>query len=87
MKNEEESFPSQLPTNGKSNSLFYRFPSGYGLFMFIQGIIMFVFAPIVGKVRDMTQDYIITFHCLTLAMAFCVIPWMAEMIWLKVKKN
>lgn len=64
-----------------------RFPSGYGLFMFIQGIIMFVFTAIVTNVSNVVKDDIITFHCLELAMALCVVPWMIEVIWLKVKKN
>ncbi|KAG4068744.1 hypothetical protein HA402_002435 [Bradysia odoriphaga] len=64
-----------------------RFPSGYGLFMFIQGIIMFVFTLLVTKIDELVKDDMITFHCLELAMALCVIPWAVEWIWLKSKKN
>lgn len=64
-----------------------RFPSGYGLFMFMQGMVLFVFTAIVNKIGNVFDDDIIVFHCLTLVMSFCVIPWAAEMIWLKVKKN
>lgn len=64
-----------------------RFPSGYGLFMFMQGMVLFVFTAIVNKIGSVFDDDIIVFHCLTLVMSFCVIPWVAEMIWLKVKKH
>lgn len=67
--------------------LYNSFPSGYGLFMFIQGIILFVFTSIVTKIGDLVKDDLITFHCLELAMAFCVVPWAIEMIWLKVKNT
>lgn len=48
---------------------------------------MFVFTAIVTNVSNVVKDDIITFHCLELAMALCVVPWVIEVIWLKVKKN
>ncbi|XP_053696195.1 monocarboxylate transporter 7 [Sabethes cyaneus] len=64
-----------------------RFPSGYGLFMFLQGNITFAVGPIVGYIRDVTGSYSISFHCLTLFMALCVIPWLFEIVyyWLKAR--
>ncbi|XP_058823290.1 monocarboxylate transporter 7 [Topomyia yanbarensis] len=66
-----------------------RFPSGYGLFMFLQGNITFAVGPIVGYIRDVTGSYSISFHCLTLFMALCVIPWLFEIVyyWLKARTN
>ncbi|KAJ6640355.1 Monocarboxylate transporter 12, partial [Pseudolycoriella hygida] len=64
-----------------------RFPSGYGLFMFIQGMSMFALTSVVTKISSMVQDDIVTFHILTLAMALCVMPWILEKIWLKLKKK
>ncbi|XP_055844453.1 monocarboxylate transporter 9 [Episyrphus balteatus] len=64
-----------------------RFASGYGLFMFLQGNIMFLIGPIVGYVRDRTQDYALTFHCLNFFMALCVFPWIMEMIYVKCRKQ
>ncbi|XP_062564632.1 monocarboxylate transporter 7 [Armigeres subalbatus] len=62
-----------------------RFPSGYGLFMFLQGNITFAVGPIVGYIRDVTGSYSISFHCLTLFMALCVIPWLFEIVYLRLK--
>uniref|UniRef100_A0A1Q3FJ07 Putative monocarboxylate transporter n=1 Tax=Culex tarsalis TaxID=7177 RepID=A0A1Q3FJ07_CULTA len=62
-----------------------RFPSGYGLFMFLQGNITFAVGPIVGYIRDVTGSYTITFHCLTLFMAMCVLPWLFEIVYLRLK--
>lgn len=64
----------------KTTYYLYRFPSGYGLFMFLQGNIMFIIGPFIGWIRDATQSYEITFHCLTLSMALCAIPWILESI-------
>jgi hypothetical protein len=47
---------------------------------------MFAFGPIVGYIRDATQNYEITFHCLTLFMALCAIPWILEIIYFN-RKN
>lgn len=46
--------------------------------MFLQGNIMFVVGPFIGWIRDATQSYEITFHCLTVAMAMCAVPWLLE---------
>ncbi|XP_001869607.2 monocarboxylate transporter 9 [Culex quinquefasciatus] len=62
-----------------------RFPSGYGLFMFLQGNITFAVGPIVGYIRDVTGSYTISFHCLTLFMAMCVLPWLFEIVYLRLK--
>lgn len=58
----------------------FRFPSGYGLFMFLQGNITFIIGPFIGWIRDVTGSYEISFHCLTFAMALCAIPWIIEII-------
>ena len=60
-----------------------RFASGYGLFMFLQGNVMFVIGPIIGFIRDVTKNYQLSFHCLSFVMACCVIPWIIEMCYLK----
>uniref|UniRef100_A0A182W0Y1 Major facilitator superfamily (MFS) profile domain-containing protein n=1 Tax=Anopheles minimus TaxID=112268 RepID=A0A182W0Y1_9DIPT len=64
-----------------------RFPSGYGLFMFLQGNITFAIGPIVGYIRDVTGSYTISFHCLTLVMALCVIPWFFEICYYRLKRK
>lgn len=57
-----------------------RFPSGYGLFLFIQGNLSFLLSPFTGWVRDVTQSYAICYHSLTVLMCVCLIPWTIEMI-------
>ncbi|XP_050084066.1 monocarboxylate transporter 12 [Anopheles aquasalis] len=64
-----------------------RFPSGYGLFMFLQGNITFAIGPIVGYIRDVTGSYTISFHCLTLMMALCVIPWFFEICYYRLQRK
>ncbi|XP_026468858.1 monocarboxylate transporter 9-like [Ctenocephalides felis] len=64
-----------------------RFPSAYGLFMFLQGIMTLALGPIVGFIRDATHSYIICFHALTVCLLICCIPWLAEMAWLKMKNK
>lgn len=56
-----------------------RFPSGYGLFMVLQGVVMFVMGPLVGCVRDYTGSYLVTFNFLTVVLAVCAVPWTVEM--------
>ncbi|XP_075154484.1 monocarboxylate transporter 9 [Haematobia irritans] len=64
-----------------------RFAAGYGLFMFLQGNIMFAIGPVVGWLRDKTQDYILTFHCLNFFMGLCAFPWILEIIFLKFRRR
>ncbi|XP_037919162.1 monocarboxylate transporter 9 isoform X2 [Hermetia illucens] len=64
-----------------------RFPSGYGLFMFLQGNIMFIVGPIVGYIRDATKSYEISFHCLNFFMAACAFPWIIEIVYLKCRNR
>lgn len=56
-----------------------RFPSGYGLFMVVQGALIFLLGPVVGWVRDVTGSYTVTFHYLTTVLAVCAVPWSLEM--------
>lgn len=62
-----------------------RFAAGYGLFMFFQGNLMFLLGPVVGWIRDKTQSYVLLVHCLQFFMCLCVIPWLTEIVWLRVK--
>ncbi|CAO1399339.1 unnamed protein product [Diamesa hyperborea] len=65
-----------------------RFPSGYGLFMFLQGNIMFIIGPVIGYLRDITGSYTIAFHSLAFVMAAgCVIPWFYEVCYYKFYKK
>uniref|UniRef100_A0A1A9W694 Major facilitator superfamily (MFS) profile domain-containing protein n=1 Tax=Glossina brevipalpis TaxID=37001 RepID=A0A1A9W694_9MUSC len=64
-----------------------RFATGYGLFMFLQGNIMFIIGPAVGYLRDRTQDYVLTFHCLNFFMALCAVPWILEIIFVKFRRR
>ncbi|XP_067616113.1 monocarboxylate transporter 7 [Eurosta solidaginis] len=64
-----------------------RFATGYGLFMFLQGNIMFAIGPVVGYLQDQTKDYIITFHCLNFFMALCAVSWLIEMFCLKFRRK
>lgn len=66
---------------------FIRFATGYGLFMFLQGNIMFAIGPLVGYLRDQTQDYILTFHCLNFFMALCAFPWIIEIIFVRFRRR
>ncbi|XP_011203888.2 monocarboxylate transporter 9 [Bactrocera dorsalis] len=64
-----------------------RFATGYGLFMFLQGNIMFAVGPLVGYLRDLTQDYIVTFYCLNFFMALCAVPWLMEIVCVKFRRK
>ena len=65
----------------------HRFPSGYGLFMFLQGNITFAIGPLIGYIRDVTESYPVSFHCLTFVMALCVVPWLIEIIYFRLRKS
>lgn len=52
--------------------------------MCLSGNIAFIIAPFIGWIRDVTQSYIICFHSLTFLMALCAVPWLIEIIWLKI---
>lgn len=65
--------------------LFFRFPSGYGLFMFINGNITLLVGPFTGWIRDVTQSYAICFHALTFVLSMCAIPWLLEIIYFRMK--
>ncbi|XP_017871441.1 PREDICTED: monocarboxylate transporter 9 isoform X1 [Drosophila arizonae] len=64
-----------------------RFASGYGLFMFTQGNAMFIIGPIVGYIRDRTQDYLLVFHILNVFMALCAVPWIIEILCVKFRRR
>ncbi|XP_030566197.1 uncharacterized protein LOC115766416 [Drosophila novamexicana] len=64
-----------------------RFASGYGLFMFTQGNAMFIIGPIVGYIRDCTQDYLLVFHILNAFMALCAVPWIIEVLIVKFRRR
>lgn len=51
--------------------------------MFLQGNITFLVGPFIGWIRDVTQSYEISFHCLTLIMAFCAVPWLIEVLYVR----
>lgn len=55
--------------------------------MFLQGNIMFVIGPFIGWIRDATQSYEISFHCLSIAMVLCAVPWLIESACLKIYPN
>lgn len=46
--------------------------------MFTQGFVMIAIGPLIGWVRDYTQDFGITFSLLTLSMAACAVSWLVE---------
>lgn len=55
--------------------------------MFLQGNIMFAIGPVVGYLRDRTQDYVLTFHCLNFFMVLCAFPWILEIIFVKFRRR
>ena len=55
--------------------------------MFLQGNIMFAIGPVVGLLRDKTQDYVLTFHCLNFFMGLCAFPWILELIFVKFRRR
>ncbi|CAD7091335.1 unnamed protein product [Hermetia illucens] len=63
-----------------------RFSSGYGLFMFLQGVIMFAIGPVVGYIRDLTRSYYMAFQYLNVCLFINVISWLQEIIWLQCRK-
>lgn len=65
----------------------HSFPSGYGLFVFLNGICIFLLGPIVGWILDVTQSYVIYFHTLTVMLGLCAIPWAIEFIWLRIRNT
>lgn len=75
---------SEEVNNSIAFYFYRRFAAGYGLFMFLQGNLMFILGPIVGWIRDTTQSYVILIHCLQFFMSLCVIPWLIEIVWLRV---
>ncbi|KAH8237767.1 hypothetical protein KR038_011572, partial [Drosophila bunnanda] len=64
-----------------------RFATGYGLFMFTQGNAMFLIGPIVGVIRDKTQNYILVFHILNAFMIMCAVPWVIEVLIVKFRRR
>ncbi|KAH8287737.1 hypothetical protein KR054_012295, partial [Drosophila jambulina] len=64
-----------------------RFATGYGLFMFTQGNAMFLIGPIVGIIRDKTQNYILVFHILNAFMILCAVPWVIEVLIVKFRRR
>lgn len=48
--------------------------------MFTQGLVMFVVGPLIGWVRDYTQNFLLTFSLLTMAMIACAVAWLMEMV-------
>lgn len=72
-----------LNGNVKVDGFVFRFAAGYGLFIFINGIFAFVFGPIVGWIRDITQSYLLFYLSLQIVSGFCIIPWITELIWFK----
>ncbi|XP_017850385.1 monocarboxylate transporter 7 [Drosophila busckii] len=64
-----------------------RYASGYGLFMFIQGNAMFIIGPIVGYIRDRTQNYLLVFNILNIFMILCAVPWILELLYVKFRRR
>ncbi|KAG4072094.1 hypothetical protein HA402_015593 [Bradysia odoriphaga] len=60
-----------------------RFASGYGLLMFILGNWTFVFGPVAGWIRDVTQSYVAFICSVQLFLLLCVVIWIIEMIWMR----
>lgn len=59
-----------------------RFAAGNGLFMCVQGAIVFGVGAAVGGLQNRAAgSYAVTFHCLSAAMAACALPWLAELAW------
>lgn len=52
--------------------------------MFLQGNITFAIGPFVGWIRDATGSYELVFHCLTVFMSLCAVPWLIEIFYLRV---
>lgn len=58
-----------------------RFAAGNGLFMGVQGGIVFGVGAAVGWLQNRAAgSYAVTFHCLSAAMAACALPWLAELV-------
>ncbi|XP_046994026.1 uncharacterized protein LOC124606105 [Schistocerca americana] len=64
-----------------------RFPSAYGLYMAVSGIIGMSTGPLIGLIRDVTDSYPICIHALNLQMMLCVIPWTLELIITALRKK
>lgn len=43
--------------------------------------------PIVGWIRDFTQSYVIFIHATQFYIILCVVPWLIEIIWSKMKSR
>lgn len=61
------------------NCVCFRYPSGIGLFTFIQGVNMITVGPAIGFVRDYTQNYPLTFSLLTFLVLTFAVSWSIEM--------
>ncbi|CAD7091336.1 unnamed protein product [Hermetia illucens] len=68
-------FTEYLPTE--------RFASGYGLFMFLQGMFSLGLGPVMQFIRDFTYSYIWVFHALNLLLLINVVTWSLEYIWVR----
>lgn len=64
-----------------------RFPSAYGLYMAVSGIIGMSTGPLIGLIRDVTDSYPICIHALNVQMMLCVIPWTLELIITALRKK
>ncbi|XP_063223908.1 monocarboxylate transporter 9-like isoform X1 [Bacillus rossius redtenbacheri] len=62
-----------------------RFPSAYGLFMIISGMLSLVFGPIVGVIRDVTGSYTICLHSLAILTMMCIVSWLIELFVMRFK--
>ena len=69
------------------NNFFCRFPSGYGLFMTMQGVIMFTIGPFVGWLRDYFDSFELIFNILIFGLLICAVPWVIEMTYVKMKSK
>lgn len=45
---------------------------------------LFFFSNLIGWIRDVTQSFIICFNSLSVIMSLCAVPWIIEMIWLRI---
>lgn len=55
--------------------------------MFLQGNFQFVFGPITGWIRDTTQSYVAFVLSIQFFMAVCVVPWIIEIIWIRLQSK
>ncbi|XP_076650617.1 uncharacterized protein LOC143357858 isoform X2 [Halictus rubicundus] len=71
--------PSHVPLS--------RLPGATGIQLLTSGIVALILGPVIGYIRDVSSDYMITLHCLNILTFYTTISWCIEMCYTKRKSK